>query len=65
MSSGGMQRGAVLCEPTVRELFSWEKADQDRFANRQYADIEVVQTEMKGFGLRARRNIAKCVLRHV
>ncbi|GLB44230.1 putative class V-like SAM-binding methyltransferase superfamily, Histone-lysine methyltransferase family. SET2 subfamily protein [Lyophyllum shimeji] len=30
-----------------------------RFQNRQYAHIEIVQTEMKGFGLRAERDLPR------
>ena len=31
-----------------------------RFQRRQYAPIEIVKTEMKGFGLRAAQDIPKC-----
>lgn len=33
-----------------------------RFQRKQYADIEIVKTEKKGFGLRAERDLQKCVL---
>ena len=33
-----------------------------RFQLRQYASIHIVQTEKKGFGLRAAENLRKCVL---
>lgn len=32
-----------------------------RMQRKQYANIEIVQTEMKGFGLRAGSDIPKCV----
>lgn len=32
-----------------------------RFQRKQYAAIEIVQTEKKGFGLRATVDLPKCV----
>jgi hypothetical protein len=34
-----------------------------RFQQREYAEIEIVQTEKKGFGLRAAKDLPRCVLR--
>jgi hypothetical protein len=34
-----------------------------RFAKKAYAPIEIVQTEKKGFGLRAAAALAECVFR--
>lgn len=39
----------VVYEPRLTE---------DRFTKRQYAPIDIVQTEMKGYGLRATGDIA-------
>lgn len=43
----------LLCSRSIVILF------YRRFARKQYADIEIVQTEKKGFGLRAAANIGR------
>lgn len=36
-----------------------ESTDHPSFTKRQYAPVEIVQTEMKGFGLRAADDIPR------
>jgi [histone H3]-lysine36 N-trimethyltransferase len=58
----------VLPEPEVSGPCLWAPcylSCQDRFRRKDYAPIEIVQTEKKGFGLRAEQNIKKCVFHRI
>lgn len=53
--SKAMFASSQYCDPFLSQ----------RFARKQYADIEIVQTEKKGFGLRAASDIgryASCII---
>lgn len=54
-----------LPEPAVRDLALGFKPlilAVSRFQRKQYAPIDIVQTEKKGFGLRAAENLPRFVL---
>ena len=65
MSRGRVQVSTVLSEPTVRLLrLSASSAGADmncRLQRREYAPIDIVLTEKKGYGVRASASIARRV----
>ncbi len=49
----GARSGSCRAQCLISFLFS--------FQNKEYASIEIVKTEMKGYGLRAEEDLSKCV----
>ena len=59
-----MQSEVAVQEPAVSHLplcLSVESPTHTSFSEKQYAPVEIVQTERKGFGLRAAADIPSCV----
>lgn len=68
VSAWGLQGRCLLHEPTVR-LASLGHCFMgalvltlSRFQRQEYARIDIVQTDKKGFGLRAAQDMSKCVI---